>query len=284
MTSMLSIGIFTRTFVRPTLGQTLDAVVAHGLSQVQFGLIDTESPHLPDQVDPAALAVIRTEFAAHRITLTALSGTYNMIHPDAARRADGLRRLRVLAAACAPLDTRLITLCTGTRDPDNMWRRHPANDAPDAWRDLQQVMQAALTIAEEYDVTLGIEPEPANVVDRPAKARRLLDEMRSPRLKIVMDGANLFHAGDLARMPQILDEAFALLGGDIALAHAKDLAQDGEAGHIAAGTGRLDYNRYLALLQRAGYDGPLMLHSLDEAQVAASVAFLRAKLAGLGAA
>ena len=55
-----------------------------------------------------------------------------------------------------------------------------------------------------------------------------------------MDGANIFHAGELPRMREILDEAFALLGEHIAFAHAKDLDRDGEAGHLAAGKGLLD--------------------------------------------
>ena len=36
-------------------------------------------------------------------------------------------------------------------------------------------------------------------------------------------------------MREILDEAFALLSEDIALAHAKDLDRDGQAGHLAGG-------------------------------------------------
>ena len=132
--------------------------------------------------------------------MAAVSGTFNMIHPDPAQRADGLRRLAVLAAACGALGTRLITLCTGTRDPEDMWRRHPANDTPDAWRDLLASLEVALAAAERHDVFLGVEPEVANVIDSAAKARRLLDELRSPRLKIVMDPANLFHAGELPAM------------------------------------------------------------------------------------
>jgi len=281
---MLSIGIFTRTFERDTLGERLDAVVAHGLSRAQFGLTDIGLPELPDEIEPTTLSAIREAFDSRQVELTALSGTYNMIHPDPAQRAAGLRRLRVLAEACESLGTRIITLCTGTRDPDYMWREHPANGDPDAWRDLLQAMEVAVAMAEGFDITLGVEPEPANVVDRPAKARKLMDTIGSDHLKIVMDGANLFHAGDLQRMDQVLDEAFDLLGPDIVLAHAKDLVKDGQAGNIAAGTGRLDYDRYLSLLQAAGYDGPLMLHSLDEEQVPTSVAFLRQRLAQLGTA
>ena len=68
-------------------------------------------------------------------------------------------------------------------------------------------------------------------------------------------------------MREILDEAFALLKDDIALAHAKDLDRDGEAGHLAAGTGLLDYDQYLGLLKESGYDGAVVLHGLSEEQV-----------------
>jgi sugar phosphate isomerase/epimerase len=162
-----------------------------------------------------------------------------------------------------------------------MWRRHPDNDTSEAWRDMIAALREAVQIAEQYAVTLAFEPEVANVVDSAAKGRRLLDEIGSPRLKVVMDGANVFHAGDLPRMREILEEAFALLGGDIVLAHAKDLSQDGAAGHEAAGTGLLDYDLYLALLRRVAYRGPLILHALAEEQVDACVAFLRQKGAEL---
>ena len=79
-------------------------------------------------------------------------------------------------------------------------------------------------------------------------------------------------------MSEILDEAFQLLGGDIALAHAKDLDEDGEAGHIAAGHGLLDYDRYIRLLKQADYSGALVLHGLAEDQIDGCVAFLRSKI------
>lgn len=279
----MNIGIFAKTFVRPTLAATLDAVVAHGLDTVQFNLACAGLPSMPDSLSDDVIADIRQQMDARGLQMAALSGTFNMIHPDVAQREAGLRRLGVMAAACGRLGTGVITLCTGTRDPQNMWNRHPDNDTPEAWRDLLACLAPALAIAEQHDLTLAFEPEVANVIDTAAKGRRLLDEVRSPRLKVVLDAANLFRAGDLARMPAVLQEAFDQLGGDIVIAHAKDLARDGEAGHQAAGTGVLDYDRYLTLLRQAGYDGALILHSLEEDQVDPAVAFLRGKLAALGA-
>jgi len=278
----MQIGVMARHVTRPTLRETLAAVRGYGIHSIQFNFECVGLPTLPDAIAPELAAQIGQELAAQGVSMAAVSGTFNMIHPDAARRADGLRRLRVLAAACPALGTSVITLCTGTRDPDHMWRRHPDNDTPEAWRDLIDAMEQAVASAADYGVTLAIEPEVANVVDSAVKARRLLDAIGSPHLKVVIDGANLFHAGELPRMAAILDEAFALLGEDIVLAHAKDLDRDGEAGHLAAGTGLLDYDRYLRRLKACGYDGALILHSLEERQIPASVAFLRARLAALG--
>jgi sugar phosphate isomerase/epimerase len=162
-----------------------------------------------------------------------------------------------------------------------MWRWHPGNVSREAWTTLVANMKTLVEIADRHEVNLAFEPEVSNVVNTACKARRLLDEVGSPWLKVVIDPANLFRQGELPRMREIIDEAFELLGPDIVLAHAKDLSRDGEAGHEAAGQGVLDYDCYLHLLQKHGYNGPLILHGLSEAQVPASVDFLCAKLAKL---
>ena len=281
---LMQIGILLGTFSRPTLEAKLDGVRACGLESVQLSMACAGLAAMPDQIAPELLGRIRRAATARGIEIAALEGTFNMSHPDAEHRRSGLRRLRVLAAACGPLGTSKIHLCTGTRDRENMWRRHPDNDSAEAWRDMAACVREAAEIAREAGVTLAFEPEVNNVVDSAKKARRLLDETRSPHLKVTMDAANIFHAGELARMSEVLDEAFALLGKDIALAHAKDLNRDGDAGHLPAGHGKLDYDRCLSLFYACGYRGPLLLHGLSEAQVPGCVAFLRGKLARVGSA
>ena len=203
-----------------------------------------------------------------------------MIHPDIEKRRQGTRLCRLLIENCGRLGARFMTLCTGTRNTECMWTYHPDNADPSAWRDFLHTLEQLVPVAEQQGVILGIEPEQANVVTTAAQARRLFDEIRSPNVKLIMDGANLLKPSDLPNMKRILTEAFDLLGGDIGLAHAKDIVAEGDAKeHPAAGTGLLDWDTYLTLLKQSPYDGPIILHNLSESQVPQCVRFIQDRLA-----
>lgn len=275
----LRLGIFARTFARPRLEEVLDAVVEHGFRHVQFNLSCAGLPTLPDALDEATCQRLAAALSARGLEMSALSATFNLIHPDAASRHAGLRRLEGLARRAARLGTRVLTLCTGTRDAENMWRAHPENASPAAWNDLLRGLEVAIDIAGRNGVVLGVEPETANVIDSAERARALLDHFRSPHLKIVFDPANLFRPRSLDTMPATIRRALDLLGPDLVLAHAKDVcpprAGEDFLRHGAAGTGVLDYPTFLSGLIRLGYAGPLILHDLREDQIPAAVDFLQ---------
>jgi sugar phosphate isomerase/epimerase len=275
---IMYLGIFAKTFSRRTFAETLDAVASHGFSCIQFNFSCVGLPTVPASVEPGAIAQICKDCDARGISIAGVSGTFNMIDPDVRNRRERLGRLSVLAQATRELGCDLITLCTGTRDPDDMWRAHPDNNSPAAWRDLLGGMEEAIAIAEQHDVLLGVEPETANVVSSARKARQLLDELHSSRVKIVIDPANLFHPGKIERMCETIEEVFQLVGPDIVMAHAKELGADGATGRVAPGRGVLDWNLYFATLARMDFRGPMVLHGLAEADVAEAARFLRAKL------
>ncbi len=272
----MELGIFELVFPRPTLAETLDAVAAHGMRHIQFDLASAGLAPMPWEVPDETAAMIRRACQSRGIAIAAVSGTYNMTHPDPRVRAEGLAGLRAIAAVCQAMGTPVITLCTGTRDTDSMWRRHPENDSDGAWWDLVASLSAALAIADAHGVTLAFEPEPANVISSVARGRDLLREMDHPRLKVVMDVANVV-ATDRSRSPEaVLDEAFNLLGDQIVIAHGKDLDADGS--FCAAGQGIVPWDYALALFGSIGFDGPIILHSLAEEEADGVIGFMRDRL------
>lgn len=275
----MQLGIFAKTFDGADPGQVLSAVAAAGFTAAQYNMACSGMAAMPDAIPPDAAQAVAAAATAAGVGIVAVSGTYNMIHPDPRVREQGHGRLAVLAAAAAGLPTRLITLCTGTRDSVDQWRGHPGNDALDSWRDLLTAMAAAVELADRHDIELGIEPELANVVNSAEKARRLIDEIGSPRLKIVLDPANLFETAPVASQRDIVSAAVDLLADRIVMGHAKDRTASGA--FTAAGRGVLDYPHYLSCLRRVGFDGPLVTHGLA-AEAAGVAGFLRRALGEAG--
>ena len=271
----MQVGIMSGTFSRPTLGETLDAILAHDIRHLQFNW-STAHPERPlAQVIDAICPVIREEVEKRDMVIAAVPQNINMVDADPEKRRQGIDRLSMVIRAAKSVGTSVVATCTGSRHPESMWRHHPDNASPETWRLLRSTLEQVLPEAEAADVTVAFEPEINNVASDASRSRRIIDEMASPNLKVVLDAANIFGEDDLPRMTEVLDEAFDLLGDHVAIAHGKDLDRGGDAGHLAAGTGKLDYAHYVRLLCGLSFDVPIILHGLSEAQVPASAAMLR---------
>lgn len=269
-------GIFAKTFAGTDPAVVLASAAAADYQCVQYNMACSGLAAMPDAISDAQARSVAAAAGQHGLSLAAVSGTYNMIHPDPGVRDQGLERLRIIAEKSKMMGTRMITLCTGTRDPQDQWRHHPDNTSKQAWSDLCAAMAQALVIAEDHDVDLGIEPELANVVNSAAKAKQLITDLASHRIKIVMDGANLFEQETLPAQRAIIASSIDLLAGHIAMVHAKDRLPDGR--FVAAGKGVLDYAHYITCLKRAGFTGPIITHGLAATEAEAVAAFLKSQI------
>lgn len=267
------VGIFAKTFAASGALAVLQAVRSAGYGAAQFNMACLGLPAMPDDIPDSVAGAVAKAAAATGVAISGVSATYNMAHPDPQVRRSGLRRLGVMIAAARAMGTGLVTLCTGTRDALDQWRYHPENGSPQAWRDLTIEMERALALAENHGVDLGIEPELANIVSSAGHARRLIDEMKSPRLRVVLDPANLFEVADAAARRAIIAGAVDLLAERIVMAHAKD--RDAAGGFVPAGTGVIDFRHFTGCLRRVGFDGALITHGLSEGQAPAVAAFLK---------
>jgi len=269
----MQIGVFAKTFPGSEPTGVLAAVRDAGFTVTQFNLACAGLPSMPDAVPDQAIHAIEAAAKASGVGLVALSGTYNMAHPDKAVRDDGLRRLAVIIETAARLSIPLVTLCTGTRNAGDQWARHPDNSDPSAWADMAREMEKALQLAERHGVDLGIEPEQANIVTSADDAMRLIGEMSSTRLRIVLDPANLFERASADEARDIVAKAVERTVGYVSLAHAKDRFADGR--FATAGQGIVDFADFIARLKTAGFDGPLVTHGLSAEEAAGVARFLK---------
>jgi sugar phosphate isomerase/epimerase len=271
----MRLGIFAKTFPRPTVEQTLQAAADAGVGTVQFNLSVLGLPAVPDTVPAEAIAATREAAARTGVKLAAISGTFNTAHPNPSVRKAGVARFPVLCQTANALGIPVITLSSGSRDPQDMWRYHPDNSTDAAWSDSRDSLTALAAAAVGHGVTLAVEPEHANVLATAALARQMLDQIGSPALGIVFDAANLIDP-DLATpegMRSVITQAVTLLGPDIVLAHAKELAVGRPP--VPAGAGILPWDVIIDALHRASFGGTLVIHGLNEPDVPLAVRTLR---------
>lgn len=268
---MSDLAVFAKTYAPAALPELLAAIRADGVHHVQFNLSCVGLPTLPTSLDPTTCATIRTAHHDAGITMVALSATGNIIHPDVAQRQQVLAGIHTLIDAAPHIGCRLLTISTGTCHPDDMWAAHLDNHTPQAWAAMHDSLMHLVPHADLAGVRLAFEPEAGNVVRTVAQARRLLDEIASPALGVVLDVANLLSVTTMNQQTHVIDEACALLAADIALIHLKELAPDGTSGHLAPGQGVIDYRYLRHVSDRAGVRVPMVMHGLPRALVKPTV-------------
>jgi sugar phosphate isomerase/epimerase len=263
--------IFSRTYAMKNVAEVIGAAAMDGYEGIQANLSSAGLASLPDTVPPGVAAQFAQEARARGIRLAALSGTYNMAHPDAKVRKASRVGFQNVVSAAREMGAPVVSLCTGSRDAHDMWKFHPENDSDEAWKDLRSELEFALRVAQEAGIRLAIEPEPANVIHDARTAKRILNEMASSHLGILLDAANLLTPETLSRQHAVIDEATGLLGGALLLAHAKDIDASGKV--VATGEGEVNLMAFTKALRRVGYDDALIAHGLaaEKAGVAAKV-------------
>jgi sugar phosphate isomerase/epimerase len=271
----MRLAIFAKTFGRATVDECLAAVREAGLDAVQFNLsilgIDTVPQHAPDD---QLLAGAREAFRQAGVEAVALSGTFNAAHPDPAVRERYLARFHSVCEAAADLQIPLVTLSSGSRAADDMWRWHPENSTAQAWSDSLATLREVASIAARYDLRVAFEPERNNIVSTAELAVRMLEQVGSDRMGTIFDAANLLTQEIVANgtVEATITDAAQRLRGAVWLAHAKELRFPEQ--ELPAGAGIVPWRLVIDQLDRIGYDGPLVIHGLQERDVPAALSSL----------
>ena len=114
-------------------------------------------------------------------------------------------------------------------------------------------LKGVVKCAENYGVTLAIEPVARHIVWGPKVCRKVLDEVGSYNLQVLFDPVNMLDLDNVDHRDEVFQEAIELLGPDIAMVHFKDFIRVDEGyglKSVGAGTGEMDYTAILTYLKK----------------------------------
>jgi sugar phosphate isomerase/epimerase len=271
----LRLGIMSTVYADLPLDEAARQIKADGFAAVVTDFTFADVQFNPLQPDWAAARKITSTLERSGVEIVGLFGYYNLVDPDVRKRKLGEARMETLLTHGDRLGCRLVSTETGTFNLQSEWLEAPENDTEDGYRHCRSVLEKHARTAEKYGSVLTIEPYWRNIIGSIERAERLFREVSSPSLRLVMDPCNFFRKEDLTKMQPMLQAMFERLGGNIAIAHAKDVKASPEGTDLpAAGLGVLDYPLFIRLLAQLNRPLPLVVEHLRRPDVARARRFV----------
>lgn len=203
--------------------------------------------------DPSAMTeglgiYFKRVFSKYDLDIAVLGCYLNLAHPDENKLREIKEKyygnMRVAAMCGASM------VGTETGSPNAEYKLDRNTHTEEALNIFMHNLEDVVRAAEDYGVTMAIEPVWNHIVYDPARALRVIRGIGSRNLRIIFDPVNLLCMENADDREHVFAEAMDLLGDHIAMVHIKDFVRrDGKLISVAAGTGEMDYTNILRWLK-----------------------------------
>lgn len=139
---------------------------------------------------------------------------------------------------------------TETGAPNEQYQTDANTHTKKALETFIKGLEPVIECAEDYGVTVAIEPVWKHIVYDPDRALEVIKSIQSHNLRIIFDPVNLLCNENVADRDYIFANAIEKLGEFIAVVHLKDFIRKGsDLLSVASGFGEMDYTRILRFMK-----------------------------------
>ncbi len=254
-----AVGISTLGFTGHSNAALAAELAGAGFKVAQLFLKQTDSNYwvYNGRADVSGLTPARCReiAAAYRdvgITLHSIGVYTNLIHPDEAELAANLAYFEAMMEIGGNMGVRTFVSEAGHyQDEKAPAPRVPLEFQDAVWPRMVETGRRLAGLAAKHDATVLLEPFYRGFLASAKRLRLFVEEVGSPRVRVLLDPANLIELNDL-------DEMFQQLAPLVDCLHAKDRKLHTDRG-VAAGKGDLDYRRFVTLAAERTPGAPLIL-------------------------
>lgn len=148
----------------------------------------------------------------------------NLVHTDAAVRAESLRSLQKAIGIAAKIGRPSVIAGGGSLNASGVWFPHPENYEELAHQRMVAALKEAVKAAEAEDIILGLECHAFTALYSPEVAKRTIDEVGSKHIKIHLDVVNWITWQTIYKTGEAIRHMFELLApGYILGVHSKGI-------------------------------------------------------------
>lgn len=224
----------------------------HGLGfacgHLALSKVIDEFPTDDGALTPGLAMYIKKVFAQNDVDIAVLGCYLNLANPNPEKLAKITKRYLAHLRFASLLGCGVVGTETGA--PNETYTAVPECHGEEALQTFIQNLRPVVQYAEKTGVILAIEPVWKHIVYNPARARRVLEEIASPNLQVILDPVNLLDISNYTQQKEIVEEAIDVLGEDIAMVHIKDFrVENGKLVSVGAGLGEMDYTAIMKFIR-----------------------------------
>ncbi len=207
-----------------------------------------EFPTTDEALTPGLAMYIKNVFAKNQVDIAVLGCYLNLANPNPEQLKKAMNRYMAHVRFASWLGCGVVGTETGA--PNETYSYVPECHGEEALRTFIGNLRPIVKYAEQMGVVMAIEPVWRHIVYNPGRARRVLDEIGSPNLQIILDPVNLLDISNYQDQEAIVEEAIEVLGPDVAMVHLKDyMPMEGKLEAMACGLGRMQYGTVLKFIK-----------------------------------
>ena len=273
-TNAPTIGISTAMFHDYTNRELSQDLAKTGVGVVQLFLVQSDSRYWKynKRSDLSSLTAQQSKAIAHAYRSAGISihsiGVYtNMIHPDENERKANMEYFEGMMRFGTTIDVHTFVTEAGHFHPYNPAPGVPYYFREEVWRRMVTTGKDLAKMAEKYDATVLLEPFLGGFLASSKRTRLFIEEVGSPRIRALLDPANLLEVEDI-------EDMFTQLGPWIDCLHAKDWKLHMMRG-LPPGQGNLDYPKFVDLAAKHTPHAPLILEYVGRNEYKQAFSFIQ---------
>ncbi|MDX5474387.1 MAG: sugar phosphate isomerase/epimerase [Bacillaceae bacterium] len=241
----MTIGVLAHLCEKGTFSEVAESVGSYDFKHVQLALwkafnnYDFTNPGL---LTPGLSRTIKHELQNKGISISVLGCYLHLFDRNEEQRKVNIERFKEMIRHAKYFDAPIVATETG---------KITSGDFTDEdWTILKNTLTELVKEAEAWGVVIGIEAAEDHLVDDAKKLNRLLDEVQSTNLGVVLDPGNLITKDNIHKQDEVIEEMFNLLGNRVVAFQAKDclLDENNNYSWVPVGKGQLNYELILRKL------------------------------------
>lgn len=222
-----------------------------GFNIIQLSL-PASFPDMPSEAKDITMGMgkyFKDSLAEYGVEIAILSCYVNIIHPDKQIRKENLEKFCSYVRFAKYFGAAMVVTETGNVQSEITYTKD--NFTEEAFQDCVESVSIMAEAAEKAGIHIGIEPGLNHPIYSPVVMKKLLDQVDSPNVVVVLDPTNLIDSDTHKTQAELFQQSFDLFGKDIVAVHLKDFTVADDQLQIAPiGKGIMDFKSILKIIKK----------------------------------